>query len=311
MAGIIVVIVGVLRLGRTISYLPWPVIEELTVGIGAMASLRELFAALGTENIARSTNAVLAAIISAQWPATLLPLVATNSVIILMLLLTRVSGRLPASFLAIVVVTVATQAFSLLLATIDTLPTSLPAPPCPGRHRQPHPTTGCSPRHNRIPTLRPSRLSNDGCGRLQRRPRTGWSRAGIHRVRIFWRNSRYRRDRQAAVNVCSRSRTRVSALVHSLALLIVVYFAAQILAVMPLAALSGVLMATAARIISPTVMKQVLRAGKSEAVVFTIIAAITVSFDLIFAVSIGIAAVPFFALRALSTASVVHREELP
>jgi len=63
--------------------------------------------------------------------------------------------------------------------------------------------------------------------------------------------------------------------------------------------------------ISPTIIKQVMRSTRSDATVFVITAIITVSFDLIIAVGIGIAAAAFFALRALSTASGVHREELP
>lgn len=107
------------------------------------------------------------------------------------------------------------------------------------------------------------------------------------------------------------ARTRAAAIVHSLSLLAVVYVAATVVAVIPLAALSGVLMVTAARMVSPQVMKQVLRSTRSDAFVFVITAIITVSFDLIVAVGIGVVVAGFFALRALSTASGVHREELP
>lgn len=57
---------------------------------------------------------------------------------------------------------------------------------------------------------------------------------------------------------------------------------------------------TAARMVSPSIIKQVLRSTRSDAVVFVITAIITVSFDLIIAVGIGIAVASFFALRALS-----------
>ena len=108
---------------------------------------------------------------------------------------------------------------------------------------------------------------------------------------------------RTAVNVRSGGRTRLSAIVHALALLTVVYFAAQVVAVIPLAALSGVLIATAARMVSPTLIRTMLRTGTAEAAVFVITGVITVSFDLIIAVGIGIAVAAFFALRALSKAS--------
>lgn len=115
---------------------------------------------------------------------------------------------------------------------------------------------------------------------------------------------------RTAVNVRSGARTRAAAVVHSIALLVVVYVAANVVSVIPLAALSGVLMVTATRMVSPTVIKQVLRSTRSDALVFVVTAIITVSFDLIVAVGIGIAVAAFFALRALSKASGVHREEL-
>lgn len=115
---------------------------------------------------------------------------------------------------------------------------------------------------------------------------------------------------RTAVNVRSGGRTRASAIVHSVALLAVVYLATNLVSGIPLAALAGVLMVTAARMVSPSIIKQVLRSTRSDAVVFVVTAIITVSFDLIFAVGIGIAAAAFFALRSLSKASGVHREEL-
>lgn len=320
MAGIIVVIAGVLRLGRTVSYIPWPVIEGFTLGIGAIIFLQQIPAALGTAGIAHPTNAVLAAVTfisSASWPAAFLPLGVVVAVITLMLVLTKVSGRLPASFIAIVLVTVAAQAFSLPLATIGELPASLPAPALPildfANFTPLLSAAFAVAALASIESLLSARVASamtDAGAYNADRELVGQGLASIASG-FFGGMPATGAIARTAVNVRSGARTRVSAMVHALALLIVVYFAAQVVAVIPLAALSGVLMATAARMMSPTVVKQVVRAGKSEAAVFIITAVITVSFDLIIAVGIGIAAAAFFALRALSAASGVHREELP
>jgi SulP family sulfate permease len=63
--------------------------------------------------------------------------------------------------------------------------------------------------------------------------------------------------------------------------------------------------------ISLATVRTVLGSTRSDAVVFIVTAIITVSFDLIYAVLIGIAVAAFFALRAVSRSSGVHREELP
>jgi SulP family sulfate permease len=99
--------------------------------------------------------------------------------------------------------------------------------------------------------------------------------------------------------------------VHSLVLLAVVYLATTVVSQIPLAALSGVLMVTATRMISVRTVRSVVGSTRSDAAVFVVTAIVTVSVDLIVAVGIGIAVAAFFALRALARSGGVHREELP
>jgi SulP family sulfate permease len=70
-------------------------------------------------------------------------------------------------------------------------------------------------------------------------------------------------------------------------------------------------MVTAARMVSVSTFRRVLSSGRSSAAVFLVTAFVTVAFDLVIAVGIGIAAAAFFALRALSRTSGAHREPLP
>jgi SulP family sulfate permease len=77
----------------------------------------------------------------------------------------------------------------------------------------------------------------------------------------------------------------------------------------PLAALAGVLMVTAARMVHVAV-RAVLRSTRADAVAFIATAVITVSFDLIVAVGIGVVFAGIVALRGLARASVVRREPL-
>lgn len=320
MAGILVLIGGVLRLGRTVSTIPWPVIEGFTVGIGIIIFLQQVPAAVDARVDGQSTNALIAAIQSvaaAAWPEALLPLAAVAVVAIIMLALGRISSRLPASFVAIIVVTLVVSLFDLPLATIGELPQSLPLPSVPAVDLTVIPqllgpafavaalaaiesllsarvaaSMGNTGPYNGDRELVGQGLASVAAGFFGGMPATG----AIART---------------AVNVRSGGKTRLSAIVHSLALLAVVYLAANVVSLIPLAALSGVLMVTASRMVSPTVIGQVLRSTRSDAGVFIITAIITVSFDLILAVGIGFAAAAFFALRALSRTSGVVREPLP
>lgn len=319
LAGGIVLLAGALRLGRTVSYIPWPVIEGFTVGIGVIIFLQQVPSAVGVSGAGHSSNAVVAAVESvreANWPTALIPLATVAIIAVVMLLLSRFSGRLPASFIAIVAVTLGASLLKLPLNTIGELPHSLPLPALPLIDVGTLPSlvgpafavAALAAIESLLSARVAASMADTGPYNADREL-VGQGLASIASG-FFGGMPATGAIARTAVNVRSGARTRVSAIVHSLALLAVVYVAANVVAVIPLAALSGVLMVTAARMISPTIIKQVLRSTRSDAMVFVITAIITVSFDLIFAVGIGIAVAAFFALRSLSKASGVHREEL-
>lgn len=76
-------------------------------------------------------------------------------------------------------------------------------------------------------------------------------------------------------------------------------------------ALAGVLMVTSFRMVALGTVRKILRSTRSDALAFTLTAVVTVCFDLIEAVEIGIVVAAFFALRTVARRSSVVREELP
>jgi SulP family sulfate permease len=105
---------------------------------------------------------------------------------------------------------------------------------------------------------------------------------------------------RTAVNVRAGARTRVAAATHALVLVAVVFLGASLVEQIPLAALAGVLMVTAARMVEPHNVRAVLHATRSDAVVLIVTAGVTVAFDLIVAVEIGIAVAAVLALRSVA-----------
>ncbi len=80
----------------------------------------------------------------------------------------------------------------------------------------------------------------------------------------------------------------------------VVLFAGPLVAEIPLAALAGVLMVTAVRMVEIHNVRAVLRSTRTDAIVLVLTATATIAFDLIVAVEIGIAVAALFALRAVA-----------
>ncbi|HLS25402.1 MAG TPA: SulP family inorganic anion transporter [Beutenbergiaceae bacterium] len=319
MAGIVVLIAGLLRLGRTVSYIPWPVVEGFTMGIGIIIFAQQVPAAVGASDAAESPSAVVAAvqaITAADWPQALLPLAAVVVVAGIMVLAGRRWPQIPGSFLAIVVVTAVVVLASVPLENIGALPSSLPAPALPEIDLEiiralagPALAVAALAAIESLLSGRVAHSMSEVGPFDADRELVGQGLASVASG-IFGGMPATAAIARTAVNVRSGARTRVSAIVHALALLAVVYLAAQAVSHVPLAALSGVLMVTASRMVSVRVARTLLTTTRSDAAIFLITAVVTVSVDLVVAILIGLAVAAFFALRALSRASGVHREEI-
>ncbi|WP_449281030.1 SulP family inorganic anion transporter [Leucobacter sp.] len=319
MAGAIVLAAGLLRLGRAVSYIPWPVIEGFTAGIGIIIFLQQVPAAVGAQGGGHSTNAVVAAwqaVSQADWPQALLPLAAVAAVATIMLL-GRFAPALPASFIAILAVSLIAAFARLPLPTIGELPHSLPAPALPALDPAmlaslagPAFAVAALAAIESLLSARVAATLADTGHVNADRELFGQGLASVA-AGLFGGMPATGAIARTAVNVRSGAKTRAAAAAHAIVLLLVVLIAADVVSAIPLAALAGVLMMTAARMVSPATMRRVLRSGRSSAAVFAVTLFVTVAFDLIVAVGIGLAVAAFFALRALSRMSGAHRDPLP
>jgi SulP family sulfate permease len=116
---------------------------------------------------------------------------------------------------------------------------------------------------------------------------------------------------RTAVNVRAGARTRAAAAIHSVVLVLVALFAGGLVSEIPLAALAGVLMVTAWRMVEVHNVRAVARSTRSDAVVLIATTVATVAFDLILAIEIGVAVAAMLALRQVALNSEAEREALP
>lgn len=319
LAGIIVVVAGVLRLGRAVTYIPWPVIEGFTLGIAIIIFLQQVPAALGTEP-GPSTNALIAAIESLptlSWPEAGWALAIVLVVSAVMVFAPKIHRLLPGSIIAIVLVSVIAVVAQLPVATIGELPPGLPMPIVPELSLDsvtpllgPALTVAALAAIESLLSARVAASISDTGPYDADRELVGQGLASVASA-FFGGMPATGAIARTAVNVRTGGRTRLAAIVHAVLLAGIVLAGASIVAVIPLAALAGVLMVTSTRMISVATVRTVMGSTRSDAIVFVLTAIITVTFDLIYAVLIGIAVAAFFALRALARSSGVHREELP
>lgn len=317
LAGIMVILSGVLGMGRAISLIPWPVIEGFTLGIATIIALQQVPNALGIAAPAE-TNTLMAAIESfriADWPEMSGPLALTIATVLVIVVLTKLLPGWPASLIAVAAATIFVVLTDLDVPLIGALPEGLPAPFVPDADP--------SLVYSLLPGAAAVAILAGIESLLSARVAAGMVKGG-----------RYHPDRElvgqglasvasgmfggmpatgamarTAVNIRAGGRTRLSVIVHSLFLLGVVYLASEVVSVIPLAALAGVLLVTAFNMISFATARTILLSTKPDALVFCVTAVTTVALDLIWAIGVGVAVTGILILRRLARQSGVFRED--
>jgi sulfate permease, SulP family len=309
LAGALIVIAAFARVGRVLAYIPWPVIEGFTIGIATIIFLQQVPSALGVAKPEGDNTAVVA------WRATREAIggagsLAAVSLVALvaacMIVLPRLRRSVPASLLAVAAATAVAQLAELGVSRIGSLPDRLPAPSFPdmsiARISELFSPALAIAALAAIESLLSAKVADGMADTTRHDPDRELFGQGLANIAspLFGGMPATGAIARTAVNVRAGARTRVAAATHAVVLVLVVLFAGSLVAEIPLAALAGVLMVTAVRMVEPHNVRAVIHATRSDAVVLIVTAAVTVAFDLIVAVEIGIAVAAVLALRSVA-----------
>ncbi len=321
LAGAMVILGGVAGIGRYLAYLPWPVVEGFTVGIAVIIFLQQVPAALGVAKPDGENTGVVAAralIEALRGNARGIgPLVLVAVVVAVMVVAPRVHRSLPASLIAVVVATLVARVVGFDVALIGRLPSSLPAPSLPSVDWAQLSDLFSAAFAVAVLAALESLLSAQVAdGMMDREPHNpdrelvGQGLANLISP-LFGGMPATGAIARTAVNVRSGAQTRLAAIVHAAVLFGVVSFVGGVVGTIPLAALAGILMMTAIRMVERHAVRSVVTSTRSDAVVFALTAVATVAFDLIAAVEIGVAAAALLVLRGVARSSGVTLDEPP
>ena len=320
LAGVVIVAAGVAGFGRYLAFIPWPVIEGFTLGIAAIIFMQQVPAALGVPKPEGENTAAVAfrAVLDAAggdglwWAIGLVVLV-----IAVMVITPRIHRGLPSSLLAVVAATVVAQFGNATVGVIGELPSSLPSPSLPafdaGLASDLFGAVLAVAALGALESLLSAKVADGMAGVGRHDPNRELIGQGLANIvsPLFGGMPATGAIARTAVNVKAGARTRVAAIVHALVLIGVVFAGAGLVAEIPLAALAGVLMVTAVRMVEVHNIRSIVRATRSDAVILAVTAVVTIGFDLILAVEVGMAAAALLALRQLARTSTPTAEPLP
>ncbi|WP_438828691.1 SulP family inorganic anion transporter [Streptomyces klenkii] len=309
LAGLMLVALALARAGRYMQYVPAPVVEGFTLGIACVIGLQQVPNALGVAKpegdkvLVVTWRAVEAFVKAPNWTAVAL----AGAVAAVMLLGARWRPTVPFSILAVIGATVVAQVCHLDAARpIGDLPAGLPAPSLSfldfgalGSLLAPAVAVAALAA---LESLLSASVADGMTVGQKHDPDKELFGQGVANLAapLFGGVPATGAIARTAVNVRTGASSRLAALVHAAILAAIVFTAAPLVSRIPLAALAGVLIATAIRMVEVGSLRAMARATRSDALVLVLTAVATVALDLVYAVVIGLLVAGTLALRAVA-----------
>ncbi|WP_354645281.1 SulP family inorganic anion transporter [Kitasatospora camelliae] len=318
LAGVLLVAAALGGAGRFMAYVPAPVVEGFTLGIAGVIGLQQVPAALGVkpsgaQNVVIGAWDAAAAFAAEPHPAAL---ALATGVAAVMLIGARLRPGVPFSLLAVVAATVVAGMAGLDVATIGHLPAGLPAPSLGFLHVGEIPHLASAALAVAALAALESLMSATAADAMSVSERHDSNRElfgqGVANLLapLFGGVAATGAIARTAVNVRSGAASRLAALVHAAVLAVVVFAAAPLVSGIPLAALAGVLIATAVRMVEVASLRALARSGRGEAAILVLTAGATLAFDLVTAVIVGLLVAGALALRQVARSAALTRVPL-
>lgn len=308
MAGIMLIIMGLARLGAVIKYIPHPLIIGFTSGIALI-----IFSSQVKDFLGLSMGTVPADFLG-KWRAFFLNISSINlyavsvaaATILIIVLWPKVSKKIPGSLIAILVTTAVVQLFHLPVETIGSrfgvISSSIPALEFPSidfdtfkKLIQPAFTIAML---GAIESLL-SAVVADGMIGGNHRSNTELIAQGTANIfsSLFGGIPATGAIARTATNVKNGGRTPIAGMVHAITLLLILLVAGSLASLIPIANLAGILVIVAYNMSEWKNFRSILRGPKGDVLVLLITFFLTVLVDLTVAIEVGIVLAAFLFMR--------------
>lgn len=297
--GLFQAIFGLIRIGKYVRYIPYPVLSGFMSGIGVIIILQQIYPIIGKKSPASTLDMII------NFPAALadgvsvIALALGLACISLIVLVPKVTKKVPATLVALIAVTVVSLFTNLDSSlTIGNIPAGLPMPfftkvqldgidwasvleasIVPGLT-----LAGLGS----IDTLLTSVVA-DNITKTKHNSNQELIGQGIGNAvaGLFCGIAGAGATMRTVVNVKSGGRTQISGMIHAVLLLAILLGLGSLVKYVPLSVLAGILITVGWGIIDFRGFKDILRIPKSDAFVMMVVFLMTVFVDLLTAVGIG------------------------
>ncbi|MBK9270994.1 MAG: SulP family inorganic anion transporter [Saprospiraceae bacterium] len=295
LAGLIQIILGLIRLGDYIKYIPYPVISGFMSGIGLIIILLQIFPAFGMES-PQTTVEVIQKI--SQIPNGFNPyaIFYTFLTIVIIYLFPKLKTGVPSSLVALVVVSCLAQLTFWQVPIIGQVPNGFPSPRMGGWFDIPSHawlliinSAATLAALGAIDSLLTSVVA-DNLTRTRHHSNQELIGQGIGNslAGLFGGIPGAGATMRTLVNVSSGGKTRSSGMIHGLVLLLILLGLGKYAALIPKSVLAGILFAVGLSILDYKGVRHVFKVPRHDAIVMVLVFIVTVFLDLLVAVGIGV-----------------------
>ncbi len=316
-AGFMILIMGLARLGSVIQYIPHPLVVGFTSGIALIIFSSQIKDFLGLEMGAVPSDFI------PKWQAFAEHIGSINTIALILSVATvlitlqwhRVTTKVPGSLVAIVLSTLAVYYFQLPVETIGSrfgdIPSNIPMPRVPSvdfetlkNLIQPAFTIALL---GSIESLL-SAVVADGMIGGRHRSNTELIGQGIANIgsALFGGIPATGAIARTATNVKNGGRTPVAGIIHALTLLLIMLFLAPLAKHIPLATLAGILVVVAYNMSEWRAFLSISRGPRSDVAVLLVTFFLTVLIDLTIAIQVGMVLAAFLFMRRMAKISKVE-----
>ncbi len=300
MAGLLLLIAGYFRAGNLITYVPEPVVQGFTIGIGIIIATSQIKDFLGLQieglpaDFLDKIPALWAARASFSLPAFGIALVTLILIVAFRKLAPRLPGLIVAVGLTSAIVALANLPIDTIHSRFGDLPNALPVPQLPtitlGKLTELFPSALTIAFLAAVESLLSAMVADkmiDG----HHRPNAEVTAQGFANIAssLFGGMPVTGAIARTATNIKAGGKTPIAGLIHALAILLIMLLAADLAGYLAMPALAALLILTAWNMSEPHKWAACLRGPKSDVALLVITLSLTVVVDLTVAIGTGIA----------------------
>jgi sulfate permease, SulP family len=307
LAGAFQIVFGLLKIGKYIKYIPYPVLSGFMSGIGIIIIVFQLFPVLGLASPGKVVEVFKELPNAINHRNNTAILLAVGTVLIIYAF-PKFTKLVPSTLVALLIITLVNFLFTLDSPLIGEMPTGLPSLKISSFAQLHFSDIGLV----FLPAITLAGLGSidslltsvvaDNINRTKHKSNKELIGQGIGNMAssLFGGIPGAGATMRTVVNVKSGGKTKLSGVIHALLLMLIVLGLGRYVAYIPLAALAGILITVGIGILDTKGLSNIFNISRSDAVILIIVLILTVFVDLLQAVGIGMVIASLIFMRKAS-----------